>query len=50
MPESGLHEQIQKLVFAQVLGPYEVTLSEFALIKRVLFARGNVALGSLWQN
>ena len=33
-----LHAANKSILFAQILDPYEVTLSEFAQIKRVLFA------------
>ena len=33
-----LHGAKKSNLFAQILDPYEVTLSEFAQIKRVLFA------------
>ena len=41
-----LHEQIKPPLIAQILDPYEVTPYEFALIKYVLFAHVNAALGN----
>ena len=40
----GLHEQIKEPEFAQILDSYEVTLTEIAQIKRVLFAHVNAAI------
>ena len=42
----GLHEQIKSPEFAQILYPYEVSLTEIAQIKRVLFAHVNAAFVS----
>ena len=41
------HGTNQSILFAQILDPYEVTLTEFAQIKRVLFAHVYKALFSL---
>ena len=40
----GLHEQIKHALFPQIFDPYEVTLLEYAQLKRVLFAHENAAL------